>query len=255
MQLRTIIADDEPLARERLRHFLEGEEQVRILAECNTGAEAVSAIEDHDPDLVFLDVQMPDLDGFGVLKKVNGGRSPAVVFVTAFDRYAARAFEEEAVDYVLKPFDRERVHKALERAVEHYQRRRIGEIDDHLDELLELARERSGERYPDRLTVRHGGSVTLVRVEDVDWIEAARNYVKIHAGGDCHTMRETLSHLESQLDPEQFLRIHRSTLVNVDRIQRIRPGYGSESVAELRDGTRLVISRACRRGRVREVLG
>jgi len=250
--MQAIIVDDEPLARERIREFLSAQPDINVRAECRTGHEAVKAIENHDPDLVFLDIQMPDLDGFGVIHEVGPERMPQVIFVTAYNEYAVRAFEANAVDYLLKPFDRVRFDQAVGRAREIFERRRLGELDQRMSQLLEMTRKKDG--YLDRLVVRSGSSVFFIKAEDIDWLEASRNYVKIHCGAEVKTMRETISALEERLDPEKFVRIHRSTIVNLDRIRKIEPGFGSESVAELEDGTRLMISRAYRRGKLRQII-
>ena len=259
--LDVVIVDDEELARQRLCDLLEGHPTLRVRAECKNGREAVDTIRRSAPDLVFLDIDMPDLDGFGVIREL-GRQMPTVIFVTAYDQYAVRAFDAAAVDYLLKPYDRQRFERALERALDSYRKAQVGELERRMDKLLALGVGRDtpgpspgpGHPLDDRLVVREGGTVHLVRVDDIDWVESARNYVKIHCGDDVFTMRETLTHLEERLDPERFLRIHRSTLVNVERIQRIEPGYGSESRLELDNGATLVISRAYRRGKVRELL-
>ncbi len=261
MTLQAIIVDDEELARQRIRDLLEERPDIRVRAECRNGTAAIEAIRRHDPDLVFLDVQMPDVDGFGVIETIGADKMPPVIFVTAFEEHALHAYETDAVDYLLKPFDRERFQRAVDRMLERRDRRHIAELDRSVHRLLELAEtggRRPGggstKRYGERLIVRSSGSVHFVRVDTIDWIEAARNYVKIHCGDEVHTMRETMSRMEARLDPERFLRIHRSTLVNIDRIRRIEPGVGTESIVVLDDGTRLMVSRAYRRGKVKELL-
>lgn len=251
--LTAVIVDDEPLARERIRQLL-GEEasRFRVASECRNGEEAVRAIRELSPDLVFLDVQMPDLDGFGVIARVGPERMPPTIFVTAFDEYALNAFDANAVDYLLKPFDRQRFRTALGRAVERIDH--SGGVDPRVLHLLAEPSD-ARPRYAERLIIRGGGGgAAFVRVEEIDWIESARNYVKVHARGETHRMRETLGHIEESLDPDRFVRIHRSTLVNLDRVRRIVPGYGTEWHAELETGVRLVISRAYRRGKIRTLL-
>lgn len=258
--LRVLVVDDEDLARQRVVDLLARDARVDVVGQCSNGFEAVEAIPRLDPDLVFLDVQMPDLDGFGVIEQIGRESMPPVIFVTAFDQHALRAFETAAIDYLLKPFDPDRFKRAIERALERYQRARVDELTRAVDELRQLSQAEgltshaTEAAHPDRLVVRQGGTVHLIKVDTIDWIEAARNYVKIHCGPETHTMRETMTHIEERLDPERFLRIHRSTLVNVDRIVRIEPGYGSESRLELENGTKLMISRAYRRGQVRQLL-
>lgn len=253
MTLETIIVDDEPLARERIRSLLRGRTDLQVVAECSNGLDALERIQSLKPDLVFLDIQMPELNGFGVLQRIAVEPMPAVIFVTAYDEHAVDAFEACAIDYLLKPYDRQRFERAVERAVDYCRGRQLGSIDERLLSLLERT-----DRRPvleDRLVVRSGASAYFLKIEEIDWVEAARNYVKLHVGERVHTLRETLSSMEERLDPGRFLRIHRSTIVNIDRIRRIRPGFGTESMLELVDGTRLTISRAYRRGRVRELLG
>lgn len=252
MTLQAIIVDDEELARQRIRDLLEERSDIQVQAECRDGTTAVEAIRRHHPDLVFLDVQMPDLDGFGVIEQVGAEKMPPVIFVTAFDRYALHAFEADAVDYLLKPFGRERFDKAIDRLMERRERRRIEELDRTVHELLD--RVGNGNHYPERLVVRSAGSAVFVKVETIDWIEASRNYLKIHCGAEVHTMRETMARMEARLDPERFLRIHRSTMVNIDRIRKIEPGIGTESILVLDNGARLMVSRAYRRGKVKELL-
>ena len=238
MAIRTILVDDEPLAREKLRCFLEQEPDFEILTECRDGAEAVETIERERPDLVFLDVQMPELDGFEVLERLGRDRLPAVIFVTAYDQYAIRAFDVHAVDYLLKPFDRERLKQALDRMREL---ERLGEARKKLRALLD---ERA--RYPARLEVKTSGRVVLVRVDEIDWIDAAGNYVKIHTGHEELQLRETMTGLEKRLDPGLFMRIHRSTIVNTERIRELEQQPHGDYVVILKGGQRLTLSRSYR---------
>jgi two-component system LytT family response regulator len=244
MKIRTVIVDDEPLARERLRDLLRAEPDLEITAECANGRDAVAAIRHHAPDLVFLDVQMPELDGFGVLAELAGGPLPAVVFVTAHDQFALRAFEVHAVDYLLKPFDRERFQTALRRAVERIERQQTGELGQRLTALL--ADLPLHGQHLERLAIKSGGRVIFLRVDDVDWIEAADNYVSLHVGNETHLHRETMTAMEAQLPPKKFMRISRSTIVNLDRIKELQPMFHGEYAVILRNGARLTLSRSYR---------
>ena len=243
MSLRVLIVDDEPLAREKLRTLLQQEPDVEIAGECRDGAEALSAVTRLQPDLVFLDVQMPEVDGFGVLEALAPRHVPAVIFVTAYDRYALKAFEVHALDYLLKPFDRARFHRALSRARAELERDRPGPgLDQRLRALLKELRAKSP--FAQRLVIRESGRVFFLRVEELDWIESAGNYARLHAGRDTHLMRETMRALEARLDPERFVRIHRAAIVNLDRVKELRPGVRSEYVVVLKDGREVVSSRS-----------
>jgi len=243
-RIRTLIVDDEPLARERVRLLLEKEPDLEIVGECGDGHEALQTIRKTSPDLVFLDIQMPELDGFGLLAQLDPARLPAIIFVTAFDQFALRAFEVHALDYLLKPFDSERFQAAVRRARQWVQRNQGGEWDPRLSALLTDLKGAS--KVPDRLAVKSGGRVLLVRIEDVDWVEAADNYVNLHVGRESHLLRETMNALESRLAPERFLRISRSTIVNLDRIKELQPMFHGEYTVILHDGTRLTLSRGHR---------
>lgn len=242
MRLRVLIADDEPLARERLRQLLSAEPDTEIIGECADGRETVAAIRTASPDLVFLDVQMPELDGFGVLRALGEERLPAVIFVTAYDRYAVRAFETCAVDYLLKPFDRERLRRALHRG---RTRARESESTRRISSLLNLPPARPP--CLERLIVKSVGRVTILNVEDLDWIQAADNYAELHVGKSVHLLRQTMTGLEQQLPPHQFARISRSLLVNLHRIVELRPSPHGGARVHLRDGTQLGVSRNHRR--------
>jgi two-component system LytT family response regulator len=241
---RVLIADDEPLARERLRTLLGAEDWVDVVAECQNGTEAVESITRLQPDLVFLDVQMPGATGFQVIDSVGPERMPLVVFVTAFDTYALRAFDVHALDYLLKPFDRERFGQALARARQQLERRTNGDLERR---LLELMQDLKGSPHRlERFVVKAGGRVFFVRADEIDWIEAAGNYVKLHVGSDAHLFRETMNTLEAQLDPEVFFRIHRSHIVNIERVKELQPWFNGEYVVFLKNGTRLTLSRGYR---------
>jgi two-component system LytT family response regulator len=249
--LRILIVDDEPLARERVRTLLAQEDDVEVAGEANDGLAAVEAILSLEPDLVFLDVHMPKLDGFDVIRTVGADRMPAVVFVTAYDQHALRAFEVRALDYLLKPFDTDRFKSTLERA-----RRQI-EGDGQADlerRLLELVRGLDRPTRPERLVVKSGGRLFFLRADEIDWIEAAGNYVKLHVGAEAHLMRETMTSIEARLNPETFFRIHRSHIVNLERIKELQPWFNGEYVVILRNGTKLTLSRGYRE-KLQERLG
>jgi two-component system LytT family response regulator len=249
MSLRVLIVDDEAPARWRIRRLVSSERDLVVAGECSDGAAAVLAIISMRPELVFLDVQMPELDGFEVVRQLDPAALPAVVFVTAFDQYAIRAFDVHAIDYLLKPFSRQRFQLALARARERIQARRS---DAGLASLIESLRDRP--RYLSRVSVRSNGRIVLVDLRTVDWIEAADNYVRLHAGPREHIMRETLAALERQLDPEVFARIHRSTIVRIDRILELHPASHGDMDVVLRDGTTLTLSRTWR-DRVQRLFG
>jgi two-component system LytT family response regulator len=250
--MRTLIVDDEPLARERIRTLLREEPDIELVGECADGHEAVSAIEEKRPELLFLDVQMPEMDGFAVLEAVGAERVPAVVFVTAYDRYALRAFDVHALDYLLKPFDRERFRKALARARTQIGERRDGALGARLLALLKDIKQEP--KYRDRFVIKSAGRVLFLRADEIDWIEAAGNYVQLHIGSATHLMRDTMSGLEARLQPEKFVRIHRSTIVQVDRIKEMQPSFHGDYVVLLEDGTRLNLSRSYRE-KLQAVLG
>jgi len=242
--IKTIVVDDEPPARRLIGTMLAGESDFEIVAECANGGEAIDAIERHEPDLVFLDIQMPEIDGFDVLMAVDEGSLPAVVFVTAYDQYAVRAFEVHALDYLLKPFDDERFAQTLDRAREQVERRRSGDRGAALKGMLDqIGADRGG---ADRLLVKSAGCITFLKTDEIDWIEAAGNYLQIHAGGEVHLMRQTMSSMETQLDPRKFVRIHRSAMVNLDRIRELRPSVRGEFCVLLRGGRELTLSRKYR---------
>lgn len=239
MPIRALIVDDEPLAREIVREMLRRDPEIEVIGEASNGLEAVAAIEEHAPDIVFLDVQMPEMDGFGVLEAISLERLPAVIFVTAYDQYAVRAFEVHAFDYLLKPFDWQRFEDALGRA--KAQIKRDDDLSQKLDALLQEMRKRPGRA--ERLIIKTNGRVIFLRTEEIDWIEAEGNYVRLHAGKESFLQRETISSLEARLDGREFLRIHRSTIVNIDRVQELRPWFQGDYCVILRDGTQLPLSR------------
>ncbi|NOT06864.1 MAG: response regulator transcription factor [Gemmatimonadales bacterium] len=242
--LSVLIVGDEPLARERLRTLLADEAEVTVLGECSSGRAAVRAITERKPSLVFLDVQMPGLDGFGVIEQIGVHRVPAIVFVTAYDQYALKAFDVHALDYLLKPFDRERFQATLARAREAVRLREGGGADQRVAALLETL---TGKRkFAERLLVKTGGKERLIPVDEVDWFEAAGNYVRIHIKGERLLLRETMANLETRLDPDGFARIHRSTIVNLKRVKELEPWFHGDYVVRLHDGQKLTLSRSHR---------
>jgi two-component system LytT family response regulator len=242
--IRALIVDDEPLAREGMRLHLEEEQDVEIVGEARDGAEAVEMIQALKPDLVFLDVQMPGVDGFGVLEAIGVDEMPCVIFVTAYDQFALRAFDSHAVDYLLKPFDAQRLHSAVDHARTQIRGKLRNEVEERLAALLGELRGKS--QYLERIVVRSGGRILILRIEDVEWLEAASNYVRIHAAGREYLLRETMTNLETKLDPTHFVRIHRSTIVRLDRIKELEPLFQGDYVLILEDGTRLTSSRGYR---------
>ena len=252
--LTTIIVDDESLARRGLKLRLAELDGVEILAECKNGREAVTAIRELEPDLVFLDIQMPGLDGFGVVRELQADDMPLIVFVTAFDQYAVNAFDVHAVDYVLKPIEAVRLEEAVARARD---RLKGTATDDQKQRLLEVIVDLTGksesaieemlqaddEGYPDKLTIKDGTEVTLVPTHDIEWVDAAGDYMCVHAKGETHVMRSTMNDLEAQLDPGTFQRIHRSTLVNLKRVVKLSSHINGEFFLTLDCGARLKMSR------------
>ncbi|HRH41235.1 MAG TPA: LytTR family DNA-binding domain-containing protein [Pyrinomonadaceae bacterium] len=241
MSIRTLIVDDEPIARDRVRRMLREESDIEIVGESGNGKEAVAFINENKPDLVFLDIQMPEMTGFEALQEINPNKTPAIIFVTAYDQYAIQAFDVHAIDYLLKPFNRERFKRAVERAREQVEKSTSGKIDQRLASLL--ADLTNSKKYLERLVVKSVGRVFFLRTDEVDWIEAAGNYAKLHVGREGHLIRETMNGLESKLNPDKFLRIHRSTLVNIDRIKELNPLFSGDYTVMLKNGTELTLSR------------
>ncbi|MCI0485718.1 MAG: LytTR family DNA-binding domain-containing protein [Blastocatellia bacterium] len=250
--IKVLIVDDEPLARERIRDMLRADADIQIVGDCSNGNEAIAAIRRQSPDLIFLDVQMPESDGFEVLSKLDPGSMPAVIFVTAYDQYAVRAFEVYALDYLLKPFDCERFERALERAKTHIRKKGEGSLGQRILSALEEIKTRPV--HLDRLVIKMNGHVFFVRAEEIDWIEAEGNYVRLHVGRETYLLRDTISGLEEQLDPRNFLRVHRSAIVNIDRIQELQPWFHGEYKIILQDGMELTLSRTYRE-KLNEFLG
>ena len=243
---RTVIVDDEPIARAGLRTLLAADPEIELVGECGDGQHAVDLIGAERPDIAFLDVQMPDMDGFDVLSALRGESCPIIVFVTAYDQYAVRAFDVHAIDYLLKPFDDARFAEALAHAKATARDRRGGGMVERLARLLDAAERRTGRNA--RFLVRSAGRVLFLRSEDIDWIEAADYYVKLHVAGKVHMLRESMAALEARLDPSTFFRVHRSAIVNLERVLELQPFSKREHVLVLRDGTRLRLTRSRREG-------
>ena len=242
--IRVLVVDDEPLAREKIRGMAADDPDLHVVAECSNGAEAIEAVRSMRPDLILLDVQMPEVGGFAVLEALKDEWLPPVIFITAYDHYAVRAFEFHALDYLLKPFDRERFQTAIERAKRQIRRDSGARMDARILALLEEMRETP--RYSERLVVKTGGRVFFLNTDEIDWVEAEGNYVSIHTGKKSYLLRETITGLESQLDPKEFVRIHRSAIVRLDRIKELQPWSHGEYHVLLQDGTRLTLSRSYR---------
>ena len=240
-RIRALVVDDEPLARDMIREMLENDSDVEIVAECTNGREAVEAIKSLKPDLVFLDVQMPELGGFEVLESFDRDSTPYVIFVTAYDQYAVRAFEVHAFDYLLKPFDHERFDAAWHRVKEQIKLDQGGERDRHILALLEELK--SGPRHLERLVIKNGGRVFFLNVDDVHCIESEGNYVRVFDNQKGYLLRETISSLEEQLDPRQFRRIHRSAIVKIDKIKEMQPWFHGEYRVIMENGKQHTLSR------------
>lgn len=239
--LRVLIVDDELLARERVRDLLARHGDIQIVGECANGYEAAAILECARTDLMFLDVQMPEADGFAAIESVRPDRLPYVIFITAFDQYAVRAFEINALDYLLKPFDRERFDHALERARGAINMRKDESLRHKIIQVLECVKPPNA--HIERLIVKNNGHIAFVKTEEIDWIESEGNYVRLHTGKESHLLRETITALENCLDPKRFLRVHRSTIVNVDRVKELQSWFHGEYKIIMRDGAELMLSR------------
>jgi two-component system, LytTR family, response regulator len=241
MKIQTLIVDDEPLSRERIKRMLDDVPDVEIIGECVGGIEAVGLIESKRPELVFLDVQMPEMNGFEVLRLIDPAQMPVIIFVTAYDRYAIKAFEFHALDYLLKPFDEERLRAALDRARAELKKSRLGNFDERVGSLLGSLK--SENKYVERFVLKSIGRIYFIRTSEIDWVEAAGNYVSLHVGKESHLLRETMNNVENKLDPDRFLRIHRSTIVNIDFIKELSPLFNGDYTVILHDDTPLTLSR------------
>jgi two-component system, LytTR family, response regulator len=250
--IRALIVDDEPLARKRLRELLKGDSEIVIVGECANGDEALSAARELAPDLIFLDVQMPGMDGLAVSEALSERGSPLFIFVTAYEQYAVQAFDAQAVDYLLKPFDRARFTRALRRAKERLREKDRDDVNRRILGLLSEIKDKP--QYLDRLVIKNNDRVFVLKTDEIDWIEAEGNYIRIHFGKQSSLMRETLTRLAAQLDPRKFPRIHRSRLVNIDRIQELQPWSHRDWRIVLRSGAELRLSRNFR-DRLHQLLG
>lgn len=244
MKIRVLVVDDEALARERAIQLLKNDSEIEVIGQCGDGQSAVEKIQNEKPDLVLLDVQMPELDGFAVVEAVGADKMPPVIFVTAHEKFALKAFDVHALDYLLKPYDRERFETAIKRAKEQLARSQSGDLQTRMNALLgEL---KTQPKTANRLVVKTEGRVLLLKNEDVDWVEAADNYVVLHVGAETHMLRETMNSIESRLPSEKFIRVNRSTIVNIDRIKELQPLFHGEYVIILKNGTKLTLSRGYR---------
>ncbi len=257
--IRTIIVDDEPLARKGIKNLLKERENIEIVRECKNGREAVQAINQLAPDLVFLDVQMPVFDGFDVLERINLSRAPVIIFVTAYDKYAIQAFEVNALDYLLKPFGDVRFYAALDRALKAIENNKIADLSRKMASLIDnqkkYERARSNmaylqgeemtpqKKYPSRIMVKGAGKISFVDIDEIKWFEALEYYVRIHAGNSSYLIRESLKNLEKSLDPQKFVRIHRSAIVRFSEIKSITSHSTGNFRVLLNDGTKLPLSR------------
>jgi two-component system LytT family response regulator len=250
--IRALVIDDEPLARAFILEMLREDSEVEIIGECPNGLNAIEAIQKHTPDLIFLDVQMPEIGGFAVLEALTPEQMPFVIFVTAYDQYAVRAFEVNALDFLLKPFDRKRFKIAWQKAKTQIQRERTELLDQR---ILSLLKDLKAEpKYLERLVLKNNGRIFFLETDEVDWIEAEGNYVSVHSGQKSYLLRDTISGLETQLDPKKFLRIHRSAIVQLEKIQELQPLFHGDYRVIMRNGTELTLSRNYR-DRLQEALG
>lgn len=268
-KIRALVVDDESLAREALQVMLDDDSEIEVVAECRNGQEAAAAIREKSPDIVFLDIQMPEMDGFQVIEEVGLERMPVTVFVTAFDKHALRAFEARALDYLLKPFDHDRFDSALYRAKTLVRQQKLGEISESLFALMNDLKLKIGETVSEtnngkfeketrknplnRVVIKSSGRIYFLKIEELDWVESTGNYLNLHSGSRTHLIRETMGDFHAKLDLRKFLRIHRSTIVNIERIKDIQPLFKGEYVITLTNGKRLKASRGYR-GEIQSLL-
>ena len=241
MSIRALIVDDEPIARKGIRRFLHAEHGVEIIGECSDGIEAVESIQALKPDLMLLDIQMPELDGFGVIEALQGKHVPVVIFITAFDEFALKAFFVHALDYLLKPLKQEQFHRAIERvrAILHFHQ--TEEFEKRLNTMLQYVS--SQRKYLERLIIKSQKNIIVVHVRGVDWFEAYGDYIRVHCGNKTHLIKNTMNEIEKSLDPEVFVRTHRSTILQMNRVKELRPLSNGDYVITLNDGTKLSLSR------------
>jgi two-component system, LytTR family, response regulator len=244
VKIRVLVVDDEALARERACQLLKADPELEIVGQCGDGQTAVEKIQSEKPDLVLLDVQMPELDGFAVVEAIGADQMPAVIFVTAHEKFALKAFDVHAIDYLLKPYDRERFETAINRAKDQLTRAKSGDLQSRMTALL--GEIKTQPKTANRLVVKTEGRVLLLKNEDVDWIEAADNYIILHVAAETHMLRETMTSIEARLPTEKFIRVNRSTIVNIDRIKELQPLFHGEYVIILKNGTKLTLSRGYR---------
>ena len=238
-RFKVLIVDDEMLSRQRIRRLLSLEPDCEVIGECESGGAAMRVLDAERPDILFLDIQMPEMNGFEVVEAITRSR-PLVIFTSAYDEYALRAFEVHAFDYLMKPFDRRRFREALHRARTHLSKERSAPQEAGTATYENFAPAR---RAPDRVAVRSNGRVVFIKIDEIDWIEASDNYVCLHCGKDNHLLRETMAEIESRLDPARFIRVHRSAIVNLDRIRELQPWFRGDYRVILRDGTELTLTR------------
>jgi two-component system LytT family response regulator len=244
MNIRTILVDDQSTGLAVLRDMLHFEPDIEIIGMAASGPEAVEMINRLAPDLVFLDVQMPELDGFGVVAQIKLPQMPVIIFVTGHDDYALKAFEAHALDFLVKPCQMARLRTAVQKARKQIQSNQSGEIQQKLDNLLQDLK--VGSKYPERLAVKSKGRIVFLRLTDIDLVEAADNYVKLYVGKDTHMLRETMTALEEKLSPDRFVRISRSAIVNIESVKELHPMFHGEYVVTLRNGTRVTLTRGYR---------
>lgn len=240
MKVRALIVDDEPPARQRIRQLLAPETEIEVIGECGDGREAIARIESQRPDLLLLDVQMPEISGFDVLRALPPAIWPAVIFTTAYDEHALAAFEVHALDFLLKPINPARFHEAVQRACRFIQDRQVAAFNQGVPEVL------SNSTYLSRIAVKDGNRTIFVKVGDIDYLESAANYVVLHSGAANYILRETLTHLETRLPSGKFLRVNRSVIVNLEKVREVRTATGGEHVIVLQDGKKFILARGLR---------
>ena len=240
-KIRTVVVDDEPLARKRLDKLLQEDEEIEVLKFCANGQEAINAIENENPDLLFLDIQMPEINGFEVLQNIEQDKVPLVIFVTAYDEYAIKAFDVHALDYIMKPFKRERFHESLKRAKNTIKRDDKAEISGKIEHLLDYLDDSGGPLS--RILVKSSGRYFFLKAADIDWIESSGNYVRIHSGGKNYLIRETMKNMEKKLDSDTFFRIHRSTIINVEKVKELEQWFHGDYQVIMYNDHKLTMSR------------